>query len=84
MTWCKIVATLVMLSATAATPASSKTLLRPLHDDLRLRTDRAAATGRTWCFHNFSQDELDCSYIDESQCAATASGALGECDIKPW
>jgi hypothetical protein len=35
--------------------------------------------GRSWCLHDYPDDEVDCSYSNRSQCAATAAGGLGEC-----
>jgi hypothetical protein len=35
--------------------------------------------GRPWCLHDYADDEVDCSYANRSQCAATAAGGLGEC-----
>ena len=84
MTSFKILAALALLSTTAATPALSRTSQGLRQDYVRSGTDRAEPAGRTWCLHSFSQDEIDCSYIDQSQCAATASGGLGECEINPW
>lgn len=43
----------------------------------RIRT----AAGRTWCLHDDVNDIVDCSYSNRSQCAATASGGLGECSV---
>jgi hypothetical protein len=38
-------------------------------------------TGRSWCLHDYVNDIVDCSYSNRSQCAATASGGLGECSM---
>jgi hypothetical protein len=35
--------------------------------------------GRSWCLHDYVDDEVDCSYANRRQCAATAAGGLGEC-----
>jgi hypothetical protein len=37
--------------------------------------------GRSWCLHDYADDNVDCSYSNRSQCAATASGGLGECSM---
>jgi hypothetical protein len=82
MTSFKIFAALAVLSATAATPAFSRTLQGVRHNYAWSGTHRAGGTGSSWCLHNYSSDEIDCSYADQSQCAATASGGLGECEMK--
>jgi hypothetical protein len=81
MTSFKILAALAVLSATTATPAFARTFQGVGHDYVWSATDRAAAAGPTWCLHNYSQDEVDCSYASHSQCAASASGGLGECEM---
>jgi hypothetical protein len=43
----------------------------------RLDLDRTA--GGSWCLHEYANDDIDCSFSSRSQCAATASGGLGEC-----
>jgi hypothetical protein len=37
--------------------------------------------GRSWCLHDYANDNVDCSYSNQSQCAATAAGGLGECSM---
>ena len=37
--------------------------------------------GGSWCLHDYVNDNIDCSYSNRSQCAATASGGLGECSM---
>jgi hypothetical protein len=81
MTSFKIFAALAVLSVTAAAPAFSRTLQDVRHDYAWSGANRAGMTGVSWCLHNYSQDEVDCSYASQSQCAASASGGLGECEM---
>jgi hypothetical protein len=79
MTLLKLFAALALLSATASTPAFSETLRRQACHNHVSRDKRTGAANQSWCLHNYSADEIDCSYVDRSQCAATAAGGLGEC-----
>jgi hypothetical protein len=81
MTSFKIFAALAVLSVTAATPVFARTFQRVHHDYARSGADRAGVTGISWCLHNYPQDEVDCSFASQSQCDATASGGLGECEM---
>jgi hypothetical protein len=81
MTSLKIFAALAVLSATALTPAFSRTLQGVRQNYASSRTDRAGVTNNSWCLHDYTSDELDCSYAGHTQCAATALGGLGECEM---
>jgi hypothetical protein len=81
MTSFKILAALALLSATASTPVFSRTLQgQSRHDFASSRVNRAGVASHSWCLHNYSADEVDCSYVTRSQCAETAAGGLGECE----
>jgi hypothetical protein len=76
----KLFTALALLSATANTPAFSEPLRRQAcHNHVSSRGKRTGAANQSWCLHNYSADEIDCSYVDRSQCAATAAGGLGQC-----
>ena len=81
MTSFKIFAALAVLSVTVATPAFSRTFQETRHDRVWPGFDRAGVTDTSWCLHNYGEGELDCSFASQSQCAATASGGLGECEL---
>jgi hypothetical protein len=81
MTSFKMFAALAVLSVTAATPAFSRTLQEARYDHAWSGADRAGVSGTSWCLHNYAQDEVDCSFASQDQCAATASGGLGECEM---
>jgi hypothetical protein len=36
----------------------------------------------SWCLHDYENDSVNCSFATRNQCAATASGGLGECAPK--
>jgi hypothetical protein len=38
--------------------------------------------GGSWCLHDYENDSVNCSFVTRNQCAATASGGLGECARK--
>lgn len=78
MTSFKIFVALAALSVTAATPAFSRTLQEARYHHAWSGADRAEAS---WCLHSYGQGEVDCSFASQSQCAATASGGLGECEM---
>ncbi len=81
MTSFKMFAALAVLSVTVATPAFSRTLQEARYNHAWSRADGAGVSGTSWCLHNYAQEEVDCSYTSQSQCAATASGGLGECEM---
>ena len=81
MTSFKIFAALAVLSVSVATPAFSRTLQEARHDRVWSEADRAGVVDTSWCLHNYAQDEVDCSFASQGQCAATASGGLGECEM---
>jgi hypothetical protein len=80
MTSFRIFAALAVLLATAAKPTFSRTS-PGVHERVWSTTYRAGVTVNSWCLHNYSSDEIDCSYATQNQCAATASGGLGECEM---
>jgi hypothetical protein len=53
--------------------------LRADFNKLSARQQVGTSVGRSWCLHDYVNDNVDCSYSNRSQCAATASGGLGEC-----
>jgi hypothetical protein len=42
----------------------------------RRERKRAGVIGNSRCLHNYSADELDCSYADRSQCGASGKRSL--------
>jgi hypothetical protein len=73
----KTLAALALLSVTTSTPTFSTTLQRqPGYNYVSSGAKRARVGSNSWCLHNYSADEFDCSYADRSQCAATAREAL--------
>jgi hypothetical protein len=84
MTSFKILAALALLSATASTPVFSTTLQRQARHYVLSGAKRAGVASHSWCLHNYSADETDCSYVDRSQCAETAAGGLGQCELNPF
>jgi hypothetical protein len=81
MTTFKILAALALLSATASAPVFSRTLQRQAHHNY---VSSGGVGGHSWCLHDYSANEIDCSYVDRSQCAATAAGGLGQCELNPF
>jgi hypothetical protein len=72
----KLFAALALLSATASTPAFSETLRRQAcHNHVSSRGKRTGAANQSWCLHNCSADEINCSYVDRSQCRLRARAA---------
>jgi hypothetical protein len=85
MTSFKILAALTLLSTTASTPVFSGTLQRQArHNGVSSGVERAGVASHSWCLHNYSADEFECSYVDRSQCAKTAAGGLGQCELNPY
>ena len=80
MTSFKTVAALALLSAAASTPVFS----RALENQARHNYVSSGVPSRSWCLHSFSADEIDCSCVDRSQCAETAAGGLGQCELKAF
>ena len=78
MTTFKILAALALLAAMASAPVHSRTLQRQVHHNYVSSEDVGG-----WCLHNYSADEIDCSYVDRSQCAETAAGGLGQYELNP-
>ena len=73
-----LVATARTRNAYAAIHSGS---LRADFNRLPVRNKIGAGAGRSWCLHDYASDIVDCSYSNRSQCAATASGGLGECSM---
>jgi hypothetical protein len=72
----KLFAALALLSAPAGTPAFSETLRRQAcHNHVSSRGKRTGTANQCWCLHNYSADEIDCSYVDRSQCRLHARAA---------
>jgi hypothetical protein len=85
MTSFKILTGLALLSATASAPVFSRTLQRQaLHHYVSSGVRQAAVVRHSWCLHDYSADEIDCSYVNRSQCAATAAGGLGQCEVNSF
>ena len=85
MTSSKILAALALFSATASAPVFSRTLHRQArYNYVSSRVNRAGVANHSWCLQNYSADEIDCSYADRSQCAETAGGGLGQCELNPF
>src|ERR1700757_4008416 len=81
----KTLAALALLSVTTSTPTFSTTLQgQPGYNYVSSGAKRARVGSNSWCLHNYSADEFDCSYTDRSQCAATAAGGLGQCEPNPF
>jgi hypothetical protein len=75
----------VLLSATASTSAFSTTSQRHATQDfVSSGAKRAGVGSHSWCLHNYSADDIDCSYTNRTQCAETASGGLGQCELNPF
>jgi hypothetical protein len=51
--------------------------LRADFNKLSARYKIGIGTGGSWCLHDYVNDNVDCSYSNRSQCAATASGGPG-------
>jgi hypothetical protein len=82
MTLFKVLAAAAVLSVTTGATAFA----RAPHEHIRheqmlpgFNLDKNA--GGPWCLHDYADDDIDCSYASRSQCAATASGGLGECSM---
>jgi hypothetical protein len=82
----KLARVLVVAALLSATPgpmqfatASGTSQKQPRHEQILPGFDRATGAGRSWCLHDYVNDEIDCSYSSRSECAATASGGLGQC-----
>jgi hypothetical protein len=67
-------AALALLSATASTPAFSETLRRQAcHNHVSSRGKRTGAANQSWCIHNYSADEIDCSFGRNSAMSKTTA-----------
>jgi hypothetical protein len=82
MTLFKVLAAAAILSMTTGATAFARAPYEQIrHEQMvpRLNLDRNAVG--SWCLHDYADDDTDCSYSSRSQCAATASGGLGECSM---
>jgi hypothetical protein len=78
----RIIVAAALLTATSGTVAFARSSYeQPRLGQVLSRFDRGGSAGRPWCLHDYVNDEVDCSYSSHSQCAATASGGLGECSM---
>jgi Protein of unknown function (DUF3551) len=79
----RIVATLV--SVTLSAPIFERDVQRHPYQDRGLLGRTLLSVGQTkidrpsWCLRDYAADSVDCSFSDRAQCAATASGGLGDC-----
>ena len=73
-----LVSTVRTRSAYAAIHSGS---LRADFNRSSVRNKIGAGADRSCCLHDYASDIVDCSYSSRSQCAATASGGLGECSM---
>lgn len=63
----KTLAALALLSVTTSTPTFSTTLQRqPGYNYVSSGAKRARVGSNSWCLHNYSADEFDCSYAIEA------------------
>jgi Protein of unknown function (DUF3551) len=81
MTLFKVLAAAAILSVTTGAAFARAPYEQIRHEQMvpRLHLDRT--TVGSWCLHDYADDDIDCSYSSRSQCAATASGGLGECSM---
>ena len=82
MTLFKVLAAAAILSVTTGATAFARTPYEHTrHEQMLPRFDLDRNAGGSWCLHDYADDNIDCSYASRSQCAATASGGLGECSM---
>jgi hypothetical protein len=81
MTLFKVLAAAAILSVTTGAVFARAPYEQIRHEQMvpRVHLDRNAVG--SWCLHDYADDDIDCSYSSRSQCAATASGGLGECSM---
>ena len=76
-----LVAAALLLATTGTTTVFAKTSHKQHRYEQMLPRFRGSGSARPWCLHDYVNNEVDCSYSSRSQCAATASGGLGECSM---
>ena len=82
MTFFKVLAAAAILSMTTGATALARTPYEQIrHEQMVPRADLDRNVEGSWCLHDCAADDTDCSYSSRSQCAATASGGLGECSM---
>jgi Protein of unknown function (DUF3551) len=81
----RVLVVAALLSATTGpiqfARASGASQRQPRHEQILPRFDRAAGAGHSWCLHDYADDAINCAYSSRSECAATASGGLGQCSV---
>ena len=82
MTLFRVLVAAALISVTTGTAVFARTPHeQPRYEQSLPSLDRAGGAGGSWCLHNYANDEIDCSFASHSQCAATASGGLGDCSM---
>jgi hypothetical protein len=81
MTLFKVLAAAVILSVTTSAAFARAPYEQIRHEQMVPRVHLDRTTVGSWCLHDYADDDIDCSYSSRSQCAATASGGLGECSM---
>lgn len=85
MTLVRVLVVAALSSATTGTmqsaAASGASQRQPRQAQILPRSDRATGAGHAWCLHDYADDEINCSYSSRNECAATASGGLGQCSV---
>jgi hypothetical protein len=82
MTLFKVLAAAAILSVTTGATAFARTPYEHIrHEQMVPRVNLDRNAGGPVCLHDYADDYTDCSYSSHSQCAATASGGLGECSM---
>jgi hypothetical protein len=76
-----LVAAALLLAMTGTTVFAKTSYKQPRYEQMLPRFRGSGSAGRPWCLHDYVNNEVDCSYSSRSQCAATASGGLGECSM---
>ena len=75
----------VVISVIATAPLSAQSVQKPTIQKYSapkqnsLSIHRATIWRSAWCLHDYDDDSINCSFSSRNQCAATASGGLGEC-----
>lgn len=81
MTLSKVLAAAAILSVTTGAAFARAPYEQIRHEQMVPRVHLDRTTVGSWCLHDYADDDIDCSYSSRSQCAATASGGLGECSM---
>jgi hypothetical protein len=67
----------MLIFVTASAPVSAQE--RRVSKQSPLSIHRVDLKPGSWCLHDYENDSINCSFVTGNQCAATASGGLGEC-----